>query len=74
MLTPEQQAEMTLLRQEMLRNPEPERARAISARMIALVRLHRGIVAAAVEAKRPAKRKAKVDGNAILNDFLGEEA
>ena len=72
MLTPEKQAEMAMLRQEMLRNPEPDRARAISARMIALVREHRGIVATAVEAKRPEKRKAKVDGNAILSDFLGE--
>ena len=70
MLTPEQQAEMQLIRQRLLQNPPPEEARELSARMIALVREHRGIVAAAVEAKRPTKRKAKVDGNAILNDFL----
>jgi len=72
MLTPEQQAETQLIRQRLLQNPPPEEARDLSRRMIALVREHRGIVAAAVEAKRPAKRKAKVDGNAILNDFLEE--
>ena len=70
MLSPEKQAEMQLLRQQLLQNPPPDEARALSARMIALVREQRGIVAAAVEAKRPAKRAAKVDGQAILNDFL----
>jgi hypothetical protein len=70
MLSPEKQAEAVLIRQELLTNPSPERARELSRKMVALVREARGVVAAAVEAKRPAKRAAKVDGNAILNDFL----
>lgn len=72
-MSPESRATMELIRQE-LANPETgeDRARELCRQAVDLVRHDRGIKAAVTEEKRPAKRAAKVDGNAILNGFLGD--
>lgn len=70
-MSPETQIAMQRIKQELALNPSAEQAQALCREAIKLVREDRGHIAAAVEAKRPAKRKAKVDGEAILNEFLG---
>jgi len=70
---PESRGKMQMIQQELAQpTTTPERAKELCKMAVNLVRSDRGIIATAIEAKRPAKRAAKVDGASILNDFLGE--
>ena len=71
-MSPESRAKMTLIQQELAQpTTTPERAKELCKEAVNLVRSDRGIIAHKIEEKRPAVRKAKVDGAGILSDFLG---
>lgn len=74
-MTPEIRGRIAAIRQE-LSLPETPEARKIELckEAVALVREARGIVATAVEAKRPARRIAKQSGDDLLDSLLTKDA
>lgn len=74
-MTPEIRGRIAAIRQELALEDTPEERKiALVKEAVQLTREARGIVAQAVEAKRPAKRAAKQSGDALLNDLLSKDA
>lgn len=73
-MTPELRGRITAIRQELSlpETPEPRKIELVK-EAVRLTREARGIVAQAVEAKRPAKRAAKKSGDDLLDDILESE-
>lgn len=74
-MTPEVRGRIATIRQELALPETPEdRKIALVKEAVALVRESRGVVAQAVEAKRPARRTAKQSGDDLLDSLLTKDA
>jgi hypothetical protein len=73
-MTPEVRGRIQAIRSELALPETPEsRKKEFVKEAVAMVREARGKVIEVVEAKRPAKRAAKADGDAILDNLLKGE-
>lgn len=75
-MTPEIRGRMQAIRAELALPDTPEaRKIQLCKESVAMCREARGIIITAVEAKRPAKRKAKASGDDLLDSILkGDDA